>query len=204
MAPFNKNVPVLSIGSAPEPVVDGFLFNPNLLYQPNRYLPLALQKLMPYRGIGYQPRLFTAPVDARVAIGAGLTVDTQLRMVPGSVIVGTRFAVLTLDVPASNFMYLIRDSNTQRSFADGKSRYINCASLVPNGAAGSALCLFSDPYKVGGGVITVSLANTNPTTDIQCQFLVYVMEPVQSVTTIDAGSIMLPYPAPLVVPGVKK
>lgn len=187
---------VVPISSAPEPVVDGFLYNPYLLYQPNRYLPLALENLMPYRGIGYQPRWFTAPVDARVAILAGLTIDTQLRMVPGSVIVGTRFAVLTDGVTAGNLMYLIRDSNTQKSFTDGKSRYVNCASLVPSGATGSTFCLFSEPYKVGGGVITVSIANTSSVTDIQCQMLVYVMEPVQSPTTSDSGSIMLPYSNP--------
>lgn len=178
------------------PVIDGFMYNPKLLYCPNRFLPLALEKLMPYRTYQYQPRWYTAPVDATVAIGAGLTRDTQLRIVPGSVIIGARFATLG-GVPASNVMYLLRDSDSQKSFTDGTSRYINCNALVPTGKTGAAFCLLPTPYRVsgdsdkGGGMIVVSLTNTSTSVDVMCQLLLYVMEPI-SVTTNASGSVMLP------------
>jgi len=181
------------------PVLDGFLFNPRLLYAPNRYLPLALQNLMPYRNHNYQPRFYTAPPDPTVAIGAGLTVDTQLRIVPGSVIVAARFCTLN-GFPANQVMYLLNDADTQRKFTDGKSRYVNCNSLVPTGASGSPYCLLPNPYFVsgdreksdGGGVITVSLTNISATTPVNCQFLMVVLEPTQIVTEHASGSVMIP------------
>lgn len=184
--------------TSPEPVIDGFLFNPKLLYAPNRYLPLALEGLMPYRNYKYQPRYYTAPPDPRVAIDPGLTVDTQLRIVPGSVIVGARFATLG-GVAASSVKYLIRDSDTQQNFTDGKSRYINCQSLVPTGASGAPFSIFARPYLVtgsgnddGGGVIVVSLTNISMSTPVKCQLLLVVLEPAQIVTTQAYGSVMVP------------
>lgn len=183
----------------PMPVADGFMYNPRLLYAPNRYLPLALQNLMPYRTHKYQHRFYTAPPDPSVAIGAGQTIDTQLRIVPGSVIVGARFATLN-GFPANQAMYLIRDSNTQKNFTDGKNRYINCQSLIPTGASGSPYCLFSKPYLVsadpkrpdGGGVIVVSITNLSTSTGMNCQLMLIVAEPAQIVTSADSGSIMIP------------
>lgn len=185
-----------------DPVIDGLLYNPRLLYAPNRYLPLALEGLMPYRNFKYQPRYYTAPPDPRVAIDPGLTVDTQLRIVPGSVIVGARFATLGA-VAESNVKYLIRDSDTQRNFTDGKSRFINCQSLVPTGLSGSTFSLFAQPYIVtgsgnddGGGVIVVSLTNISMSTPVKCQLMLVVLEPAQIVTTHVYGSVQVPQNLP--------
>lgn len=175
------------------PVIDGFLYNPRLLYAPNRYLPLALEQLMPYRTENFQPRFYLAPGDPSKTIMAGLTLDTQLRITPGSVIVGFRFAVRTAGVNVNQVSYLIRDSNTQKNFTNGKSTYTNCAALVPKTFSNSGpFCILSSPYKVGGGTIVVSMANLNTTTDIACQMLLYVMEPVGYPTTFASGSIMVP------------
>ncbi len=184
--------------------VDGWLYNPKLLYAPLRYLPLALEGLMPFRTHRYSHRWFTAPIDPTIAIPAGETVDTQLRIVPGSVIVGARFC--TLGDPAggaapspSLIRYLIKDSNTQKGFVDGQSRYVNCNSLVPTGGSGAAFSLFPKPYHVsssgdndGGGVISVSLTNSSVDTDVKCQLVLWVAEPSQIITTEESGSIMVP------------
>ena len=174
-----------------------WLYNPRLLFTPNRYLPLALQGIIPYNDHNYSPRFYTAAPDPTVAIGAGLTVDTQLRIIPGSVIVGLRFTTLN-GFAANQMMYLLRDSNTQKSFVDGESRFLNCQMLVPNGKSGAGYCLFAKPYLVsqdesnGGGVITVSLANLSTTTPANCQLLLVVLEPSQIVTTPESGSILVP------------
>ncbi len=168
----------------------GFLYNPNLVYVPNRALPLMIEGILPVSGFTFQPRFYTAPADSRTPIAAGDTVDTQLRMIPGSYIVGLRFTCFPY--APSNFAYLLRDSNTQNNFTDGKSRYINCRSLVPNGKTGAAFSLLPKPYFVGGGVIVASLASQSTTTDIACQLLLYVMEPVQSPTAPETGSIQVP------------
>lgn len=178
----------------------GWLYNPRLLYAPNRYLPLALQGVIPFNDHNYAPRFYTAPPDPTVAIGAGLTVDTQLRIIPGSVIVGLRFTTLN-GFPANQVMYLLRDSDTQKSFVDGESRFLNCQMLVPTSVSGAAYCMFAKPYLVsgddenGGGVITVSLANLSTTTAANCQLLLAVLEPSQIVTTAESGSILVPQAA---------
>ena len=187
----------------PFTALGGYLYNPRLVYAPNRYLPLALQGLIPYNNHNYQPRYYTAPPDPRVAIAAGSTVDTQLRIIPGSVIVGARFATLAGADP-SQILYLLRDSNTQQNFTDGRSRYLNCKSLVPTGPAGLPFCMFPKPYTVtapqpdgeghenSGGVIVVSLSNNSTANDIKCQMLLVVLEPTQIVTDAETGSIMVP------------
>ena len=145
----------------------------------------------------YQPRYYTAPPDPTVAIVPGATSDTQLRIIPGSVIAGLRFTTLN-GFPPNQVMYLLRDSNTQKAFVDGESRFLNCQMLVPTGASGAAYCLFAKPYMVSagdnqsGGVITVSLANMSTTTPLNCQLMLVVLEPAQIVTTADDGSIMVP------------
>jgi hypothetical protein len=180
-------------------VLGGFMYNPRLVYAPNRYLPLALQGLIPFNDHNYQHRFYTAPKDPSITIAAGAVLDTQLRLIPGSVIVGLRFAVLS-GPPANQVMYLLRDSDTQKSFVDGESNFLNCQMLVPTGASGAAYCLFAKPYRVsgdtqkpdGGGVITASLANTNTTTALNCQLMLVVLEPAQIVTTPEEGSVMVP------------
>lgn len=188
------------------PALSGFTYNPRLLYAPNRYLPLVLEGLLPYLDHSWTHRWYTAPPDSTVAITAGSTLDTQLRIVPGSVIVGARFCTLAPvngETPSPSLMgYLIRDGNTQKSFTDGESRFINCNQLVPTQASGSQFSIFAKPYFVSdapdndgsddGGVISVSLANLSTTVDIMCQLLLYVLEPAQIETTAEYGSIMVP------------
>jgi len=177
----------------------GFLLNPRLVYAPNRYLPLALQGVIPYNNHLYQPRFYLSPPDPTVPIGAGLTLDFQNRIIPGSVIVGARFTTLN-GFPANQVMYLLRDSDTQKSFVDGESRFLNCQMLVPTGASGAPYCLFAKPYMVsgdvkkpdGGGVITVSLTNISTTDAVQCQLMLVVLEPAQIVTSHEDGSVMVP------------
>lgn len=187
-------------GSVAElPNFNGFLYNPKFLIAPNRFLPQAVQGILPFNTYKYQPRFFTAqPIHS--LLGAGLTIDTQMRMVPGSVIVGFRIAT-TAGFPANQLSYLVRDSNTGLNFTDGKSRYVNCASLVPNGASGAAFCPLVKPYHVGGGVVVVSVSNQSTTVAVNFQLLVYVLEPVQSPTADATGSVQVPFAAALPVAG---
>lgn len=170
---------------------NGFFYNPRLLFAPCYYAPLALDKLMPFMNHKWVHRWYSAPPDPRVAIGAGLTLRTQLRIIPGSHIAGWRFCTLG-GAPVSDFKFQITDADTQRNFTQGQSRLLNCNLLVPNGATGLPFCLFPTPYEVTGGVISVTLSNTNTTTAHKCQFLIYMLEPVQSPTSPLTGSVMLP------------
>lgn len=178
------------------PVLDGLLYNPRLLYAPCRSLPLLREKLLPYTGYNYQPRFYLAPNDFSVGIAAGATDRTQLRMVPGSVIVGLRFTALNA-FAANQVSYLLEDANVQSSeggggLVDGQDRYLNCAALVPSGASGAPFCFLNQPYEVGGGVISVSLANLSTTATANCQLLLYVMEPVLTPVTPFGGSVLQP------------
>ena len=176
------------------PAFSGFCYNPRLLFAPGYYAPLALQKLMPFMTHGWSHRWYSAPPDPRVAIGAGLTLRTQLRIIPGSRIVGWRFCTLG-GAAVSDFKFHITDSDTQQSFTQGNSRFLNCNSLVPNGATGLPFCLFPTPYEVVGGVVSIALSNTNTTTAQKCQMLLYVLEPAQSPTEAASGSVMVPFPS---------
>lgn len=175
-----------------QPEFTGFFYNPRLLFAPGYYAPLALQKLMSFMTHEWSHRWYSAPPDPRQPIGAGITLRTQLRIVPGSLIVGWRFCTLG-GAAVSDFRYHITDGDTQKSFTQGNTRFINCKSLVPSGATGLPFCLFPTPYTVSGGVITVSLANINTATAQRCQFLLYVLEPVQTPTSAAGGSVMVPY-----------
>jgi hypothetical protein len=160
----------------------GFFYNPRLLFAPCYYAPQALKNLEPFMTGKYSPRWFTAPFNPLNAIGPGLTIREQLRIIPGSVIAGWRFCTLGTGGGAapdpSNIKFQVTDGNTQLSFTQGNSRFLNCASLIPSGATGIPFCLFPEPYEVGGGVITVALSNSSTTTAIPCQFLLYILEPV--------------------------
>ena len=163
-------------------VMSGFMYNPLLLFAPCYYAPLALQRLQPYMDGSYTHRWFSAPFNPLVAVPAGKTVREQLRISPGSVIAGWRFCTLGTGggaAPAvSDFMFQVIDADTKKSFTQGNNRLLNANCLVPTGASGLPFCLFPEPYRVNGGVITVSLSNTNPTTAHMCQMLLYVLEPV--------------------------
>jgi len=178
------------------PVIDGMIYNPKLLYAPCRSLPLIREAILPVSDHNFSPRFFLAPTDALVGVGAGLTVRTQMRMVPNSVIVGLKLTTLN-GFAASDLMYLIEDANRQFSdgyggLVDGQDRFLNCNNLVPTYKSGAAFCWLNNPYKVGGGVISVAITNLSTSTLAQCQLLLYVMEPVQVATTAQTGSLLLP------------
>jgi hypothetical protein len=185
------------------PRIDGFLYNPRLLYAPCRSLPLIRENLLDLTNHGFQPRWYLAPPDFRVAIGAGLTSRTQLRIIPGSYIIAYRFTTLGGIAP-STLSYLVQDATVQSSqnggsggLVDGQDRFLNCNAIVPTGASGAAYCFLLRPYQVKGGVITVAISNNNTGTGVNCQMLIYVMEPVQSQTTSASGSVLAPTPAQL-------
>jgi hypothetical protein len=170
-------------------VMSGFMYNPFLLFAPGYFAPLALNRLQPYMTGDYTHRWFSVPFDplhplvsTTLGIPAGLTVRQQLRISPGSVIAGWRLCTLGTGggaaPAASNIMFQVTDGDTQLSFTQGNNRFLNANALIPTGASGLPFCLFPEPYEVNGGVISVALSNTNPTTNIMCQMLLYVLEPV--------------------------
>ena len=177
-----------SVNESPE--FNGFLYNPRLLFAPCYYGPLALQQLAPYMTHEFAPRIYSAPTDPTVAIGAGLTLRTQLRILPGSVIVGWRVAMLSGSV--NDLRYQVTDGDTQKSFTQGNNRFISARNLIPSGKTGIAFCLFPKVYQLQGGMLTLALSNVNTTTPMKCQMVVFVLEPVQSPTTSETGSVMVP------------
>jgi hypothetical protein len=89
----------------PDSIVDGFQYN---LYQPNlaeRYYPLALSQLEPFRRAkGYRPHWYTVPdADSLGAIPDYATIEEQLRIAPGSWLWGLSVALITSVLPPFPF-----------------------------------------------------------------------------------------------------
>jgi hypothetical protein len=176
------------------PALDGFLYNPRLVYAPGFALPLLREQLMDLSTYKFQPKTYAT--DYSVAIPPGVTSRAQFRIIPGSHIAGLRFTTLNA-FPASSMSYLLEDASAQDSegfggFVDGQNLYLSCASAVPSGQSGATVCWFAKPYQVRGGVITVQLSNNSTSTACQCQMALTVLEPVQTETTAEYGSILVP------------
>ena len=76
-------------------IVDGFSYNPQLKFLPNRYWCLALSAMEPLRRAKdhYRFKMYTSPVDSQIPIGPYASHESQIRIVPESFIWGMSVSV---------------------------------------------------------------------------------------------------------------
>jgi hypothetical protein len=188
----------VSTNSTPEfpnlPIIDGLMYNPLLRYLPQRSLPLVYEKWRKFRTGAWQPRLYCVPSGIGGAVVmAGATVTAQIRTaVSGCELIGWNLATLTDS--AASFGVVVVDSDAVvaysnddgYSFANGIDRYVIggafSAGAVANGqfASGQRFVTLYHPYLIVDNLLSVKLANLSTTDNIQVQFVLYVMEPVNA------------------------
>jgi hypothetical protein len=157
-------------------IVDGFAYNPNLLYLACRYWPNALAQLDPLRRAkNYRPRWFVAPLSGE-SIDPFDTLFCQFQVSEGSWFWGYNFS--GGDDNAGTFYVQMTDSCTQEPlFRD----YVNGAGLSPTRSSRCVPIILSQPRPVvGSGKFDVSICNTSSTT-ATCQLLLHFAEPCQMV-----------------------
>ena len=89
----------------PDSIVDGFQYNLFLQNLPERYYPLALSQLEPFRRArGYRPRWYTVPdADNLGAIPDYATIEEQIRIAPGSWLWGMSVALIITPMAGPSF-----------------------------------------------------------------------------------------------------
>jgi hypothetical protein len=165
-------------------ILDGFSYNPNLLYLPCRFWPNALAQLDPLRRAkNYRPRWIVVP-ESGEAIDAYDTFFFQFQVPEGCILWGYNFnsaGVARLDRPPANFNLKLTDSCTGvQLFQD----YANGGGLSAGVGGGSAnsntKCvpiLLSQPRVIiGSGKIDAAIENSS-TAAATCQWLLHFAEP---------------------------
>lgn len=178
-------------GFNPYLLPDAFAYFVRLKFLPYRSFPMQIRLLDTYRrqaltGV-WQPRWYTAPQDASVAISGGDTINYRLRVARGSVLWGYNFAVLPpVGGPAastSDFRITLvdecrnEDLISQFEIASAFAPYYN-TTHTPK--AGFNFVMPADPIVItAGGDLLVNIVNTN-VNDRQCQLLLMFLEPAGS------------------------
>jgi len=158
-------------------IVDGFSYNPNLLYLPCRYWANALAQLDPLRRAkNYRPRWFVSPSGGQV-ISAYDTFFDQFQIPEGSILWGYNFNAISVEdeeILASYFMLQVRDSCTgEPLFRD----YINGGGMTcPGNTRCYPIILSQMRPVVGSGKFDISLANLT-SSNLSCQLLLHFAEP---------------------------
>jgi hypothetical protein len=171
-------------------IPDGLSYYTRLRYLPYRSFAMQIRLLDPFRrqalqGL-WQPRWYSVPQDAGVAIAAGDTLNQRLRVAQGSVLWGYTFAVLpALSGPASTVADLRIQLVDECRNEDLVAQFEIASAFVPNFATGSPSAGFnfvmpSEPIPVNGnGDLLVNIVNT-VANDRQCQLLLMMLEPAGS------------------------
>lgn len=152
-------------------IMDGFYYNANLRFLPNRYFPLALGQLEGIRrSENYRPRWYPVPEDVSVLIAARDTRVYQLRVVPNSVFWGYNFNAI--GEAASSFFVQVGDPRPFFSAA------IIATALRPTGNQ-RLWPVLMEPYPVcPPGHLQVEITN-NAATDRACQLMMLFAEPCE-------------------------
>jgi hypothetical protein len=163
--------------------VDGFSYNAQLLYLPERYFPNALAELdILRRANNYRPRWFTIPDDIGVPIQPFDTYYYQCEVADGSYLWGYQFSSVSATDPngtpavttASDICIQATDSCTGiplfLDFANGFGCHANFTS-------GAVPVLLSRPRLVlTPGLVNIEIANRTANS-ITCQLLLMFAEP---------------------------
>lgn len=167
--------------------VDGFSYNTQLLYLPQRYFPNALAELdILRRANNYRPRWFVIPDDIGVPIAPFDTYYYQIEVADGSYCWGYQFASVSATdqsnnpaaTTASDLCIEVTDSCTGiplfQDFANGLGMHSDFSSrAVP--------ILLSRPRLIlAPGLVNVEIANRTAN-NITCQLLIMFAEPCRLV-----------------------
>jgi hypothetical protein len=165
-------------------ILDGFSYNPNLLYLPNRFWPNALAQLDPLRRAkNYRPRWIVVP-ETGEAIDAYDTLFFQFQIPEGCWLWGYNFNSAGADpvnLPPANFNLKLTDACTGVSLFQDYANGAGCAAGQGSGSVVSkSKCvpvLLSQPRPiVGSGKIDAAIENSS-TVAATCQWLLHFAEP---------------------------
>lgn len=170
--------------------VDGFSYNTELLYLPERYFPDALAEMdVLRRANNYRPRWFTIPDDIGIPVQPYDTYYYQVEVADGSYCWGYTFASISAIPPgggstattASDICIQATDSCTGiplfQDFANG----FGCRS---NFTSRAVPIILSKPRLIlSPGLVNVEIANRTPN-QITCQLLLLFAEPCKLIEEI--------------------
>lgn len=162
-------------GGLPE-IVDGFLYDLNLGYWTERWEPLALAAMeMWRRAKSYRARWYVSPVDGWDVISAYQTAEEQLRVVPGTYILGwtacARNAAGAFITPDTMLVRIVEGA-TRIPLTDD---FVNAAPW--NESRGIPALLSTPRLVLEPGYINVEIANAGSTNLSEAQILIFCMEP---------------------------
>jgi hypothetical protein len=172
-------------------VVDGFSYNTELKYLPNRFFPHALAQLdVLRRAANYRARWFVVPDDIDQPIQPFDTLYYQIAVAARSYLWGYHFSSLSATNPAgapaettaTDILIQAVDSCTGiplfQDFACGGGAHSNFSSrMVP--------ILLTQPRLIlEPGLVNVQLSNRTANT-ITCQLLLHFAEPCKIITEED-------------------
>lgn len=164
-----------------KPIVDGFMWNTNLLILPNRFGPDALMELeILRRAHNYRARWWCIPDDEGQPIAAYDTFQFQVEVSPGSYLWGMMFAMTPgEDVappapPVTNMLASVVDSCTGIPLFND---FLNCGNLAPTFNSKLLPVIMTKPRLIlAPGLVNVEIANrTNAA--MTCQLLLMFAEP---------------------------
>ena len=169
-------------------VVNGFSYNTQLLFLPDRYFPNALAQLdVLRRAANYRPRWFTVPDDIDQPIQPYDTLYYQIEMAADSYVWGYSFASLSAldpngdpaETTAADLLIQAVDSCTGiplfQDFANGAGCHSNfSARCLPTILTQARLIL-------NPGLVNVEISNRTANT-ITCQLLLHSAEPCRIIT----------------------
>ena len=164
-------------------VVDGFSYNSELLWLPNRFFPNALAQLdVLRRAVNYRARWFVVPDDIDQPIQPYDTLFYQFQVASGSRFWAWSFASISAVPPgggsvattaADLLLQLTENCTGQPLFQD----YAIGSGLSSNGNSRNYPNLVTQPRLViGPGTVQAAIANHTPNT-ITCQWLLHFAEP---------------------------
>ena len=169
-------------------VVDGFTYNTQLLYLPNRYFPNALAQLdILRRAANYRPRWFCVPDDIDQPIQPYDTLYYQIEMAANSYLWGYSFASISAVPPgggsiattAADLLIQAVDSCTGvplfQDFANGGGNHSNFSSRA------LPIILTQPKLILNPGLVNVEISNRTPNT-ITCQLLLHFAERCRIIT----------------------
>lgn len=156
--------------------MDGFSLMSRLVPLPGRYYNMALEELALLRRdpSRYQCKLHVVPENLTLSLDAyGGEHIHRLTVVPGTILYGVQFAVLTSGGLASDLVIQIA--------LDGEP--ISAAPVLGSAYAGSGTyafkpCLLPAPTAIAGGLIEVKIANRATAARV-CQLVLCCAEPIQ-------------------------
>ena len=152
--------------------MSAFLVNGYLRSMANRYWEAVLPGILPLQDLQAMPRLYVAPDDPTLPIGAYDTLYLQLAMRPGAVIWGASFAPLEAGGSSNDFLLQLADGDTQERFF---SSHVH-GSIFDVRTANEKPAVLPGMRQLANGKLNIEISSRIATA-ARCQLLLYVAEP---------------------------